>query len=1238
MIDPTIFENPAKLARRAAEGGFVLGAPAPVGSGAPEASRDLALTPGPAPAAPIAPPVPPPLGGLAYKVLQVLRTGLGGLSVPFQVALFLNALAKPAGSEPTGELPTILRATGNDPAKAAYLATYLGPNTRLLQEAAILIFAAPLPDGEKKRLLNEVIATLVPDPSVLLPTVAVRANSPSPGSAGAMDESREKPGDRLNTETQPATSPYFGIDVDVDEENQPRPQILSEILPIFGGTSTAVNVVEATNRIAPGAVPPSINNLENLIFYRLDAIDKVGSLGHLVPHAVFGFMIDPIDAARTEIYAEYGWQNANNTPQLIPKDQQQNLAGPVAELANDAAFAAFIRLAPLAEIEGSFPTKLQPYVRKVLDDMAARTGRPIVETDIIPGTDYYNQVLRLEQAGTLAPSMSRPGTFEWMTSPRALQIMTVYFVNLFKNDERLLDEIKGHFLGAVTFLMQFEAAVDGVLDKPSTAHRILVSPEATRSLYLTAAEGLRTVAQIYNNPPGIVEWAVFYESVVRYGNSGNPQIKAFLKDLQKAGMGDAFSSGALHFPADAGPSFGALSPQAAQGLLDPNNPINWAGDPGAGFGFFDPGAYLERYPDVRAAVEQGLFANAFEHFQRHGWAEGRDPGPDRILGSEGIDVLPDAGVSSDALRDDERRREAERRQAALLGLDIADGAASVLRIAGRHGPAAAIGIGTSAARAGLEGFTPGAVGDLALSVAGSGALGPDAQRIAGYAGAGRTLHAAIANPSLATGLGAVNTLIDFAPLPGGVKDAANLGTALASLVLLPGPAAIFGAVGAIARVVGSDKPGNVTIADSIDVNGDGAPDLIKYLPRSRGYEYIIRSGVENLPLAGFEGQLRAVRGHVDRDGAWNLGQGSSRDRSETRYFLSGNFGFDPVNATSGPGVGRLPASYGGRLGDNDLPPEGIEITREQFEALRAANGGRDLVGLAAGDPALAAFAPFAGRVGEAVFEQRRAGEGVSFFVDLTGDGRPESVTQFMPHAFRESDGHVIVHLDAPIMRGSFPVANMEEASSLARFGLAAMALVASHPDMMDAIGDDVVGALRFLSAHPDDPRGITFDPVQYLVANPDLREAFGTDLLEATRHYIRHGRHENRPMTADPAAIEQFAAQVAQVAQAAQAADASGSAQAPGFDEEWYLADNPDVAAAVAQGHFTSGFDHYLKHGREEGRPALAPIAATASGFDEEGYLSRNPDVAAAVAQGLFTSAAEHYRLHGHAEGRAGAA
>lgn len=47
----------------------------------------------------------------------------------------------------------------------------------------------------------------------------------------------------------------------------------------------------------------------------------------------------------------------------------------------------------------------------------------------------------------------------------------------------------------------------------------------------------------------------------------------------------------------------------------------------------------------------------------------------------------------------------------------------------------------------------------------------------------------------------------------------------------------------------------------------------------------------------------------------------------------------------------------------------------------------------------------------------------------------------------------------------------------------------------------------------------------------------------------------------------------------------SASAQARGrFDEIFYLRNNPDVAYAVRRGEYASGYDHFMQHGRYEGR------------------------------------------------------
>ena len=77
-----------------------------------------------------------------------------------------------------------------------------------------------------------------------------------------------------------------------------------------------------------------------------------------------------------------------------------------------------------------------------------------------------------------------------------------------------------------------------------------------------------------------------------------------------------------------------------------------------------------------------------------------------------------------------------------------------------------------------------------------------------------------------------------------------------------------------------------------------------------------------------------------------------------------------------------------------------------------------------------------------------------------------------------------------------------------------------------------------------------------------------------------------------------------------------------GFDESFYLSQNPDVAAAVSRGIFTSGAQHYQLNGRFEARNPNAF-------FNTSFYLAQYPDVARAGINPLT-----HFLNFGSAEGR----
>ncbi|MBN2885763.1 MAG: hypothetical protein JXM75_03525 [Chromatiaceae bacterium] len=84
------------------------------------------------------------------------------------------------------------------------------------------------------------------------------------------------------------------------------------------------------------------------------------------------------------------------------------------------------------------------------------------------------------------------------------------------------------------------------------------------------------------------------------------------------------------------------------------------------------------------------------------------------------------------------------------------------------------------------------------------------------------------------------------------------------------------------------------------------------------------------------------------------------------------------------------------------------------------------------------------------------------------------------------------------------------------------------------------------------------------------------------------------------------------------------------FNEEFYLANNPDVAMAVRRGDYGSGWDHWTQKGQDEDRSYAQP--AGYDDFNEEYYLASNPDVAAAVDLGLMGSGWQHWETYGQYE------
>jgi hypothetical protein len=124
-----------------------------------------------------------------------------------------------------------------------------------------------------------------------------------------------------------------------------------------------------------------------------------------------------------------------------------------------------------------------------------------------------------------------------------------------------------------------------------------------------------------------------------------------------------------------------------------------------------------------------------------------------------------------------------------------------------------------------------------------------------------------------------------------------------------------------------------------------------------------------------------------------------------------------------------------------------------------------------------------------------------------------------------------------------------------------------------------------------------FDAAWYAARHAEAREAAGTDPAALEAHYREVG-------------------------------GAQGLSPNRFFDERFYLARHPDVAADVRRGGWPTGFAHYLAHGHAEGRDPHWL-------FDEVVYRRLSPDLTPeAVAAAGYANAYDHYLRAGDMEGR----
>ena len=89
------------------------------------------------------------------------------------------------------------------------------------------------------------------------------------------------------------------------------------------------------------------------------------------------------------------------------------------------------------------------------------------------------------------------------------------------------------------------------------------------------------------------------------------------------------------------------------------------------------------------------------------------------------------------------------------------------------------------------------------------------------------------------------------------------------------------------------------------------------------------------------------------------------------------------------------------------------------------------------------------------------------------------------------------------------------------------------------------------------------------------------------------------------------------------------------FDEQTYLAQNPDIAPLVRTPNnpnapFASGVDHFIQLGYEQGRTQVSPD------YDEAFYLANNQDLVPFIQNGTFKNGYNHFIQFGAKQGRFG--
>ncbi|MEM7621537.1 MAG: hypothetical protein AAF228_14025, partial [Pseudomonadota bacterium] len=335
------------------------------------------------------------------------------------------------------------------------------------------------------------------------------------------------------------------------------------------------------------------------------------------------------------------------------------------------------------------------------------------------------------------------------------------------------------------------------------------------------------------------------------------------------------------------------------------------------------------------------------------------------------------------------------------------------------------------------------------------------------------------------------------------------------------------------------QPETFTVSNNFDVTNDGTHELIELDRQELDYNYTVNGDDTSLKAKKLDFSLKTVpisqssnEKSLDvKKESEDIGNYSSavkqgpiekisHDHEEVAesYFIEFNAEFAPIieGVTT---VGKLQPDDESNGGKYSVKPITVEITKEQYLEFSNNYGGQ---GALEGEDAEDAYVYLQQHQSNqlqqynTVFTQDYASLGVNYLLDINGDGQLDRVQQHLdlsavggPPAYksgftvniRDNAGNEIYAVEGY---------TLEEISAAVQLRPFLKLYVASHQDLIMTYGDSLdkklVSVMHDFLKHGA-ARGITFDPVSLMLANPELLNAF-ENLEGVTDYYIQEGYYQ----------------------------------------------------------------------------------------------------------------------------------